>query len=110
MLPSKVMGHVAIEAELSWKRKKKVRMLVDTAATHGVLPADLADRLGVVRSPRKLRVRLADGRTRAVYLGTVLVRLEGREAGDTVLIGPRGVHPLLGVEALEALGLAVEPL
>jgi predicted aspartyl protease len=44
-----------------------------------------------------------------MYLGTVLVRLEGREAGDTVLIGPRGVDPLLGVEALEALGLAVDP-
>jgi predicted aspartyl protease len=52
---------------------------------------------------------LADGRRKAMRLGTVVVRLAGREAGDTVLIGPRGIEPLLGVEALEALGLAVEP-
>jgi clan AA aspartic protease len=103
------MGHMPIEAGLSWKRRKKVRVLADTGATHTMLPADLANRLGVMRSPRKVRVRLADGRTPAMHLGTVLVRLRGREAGDTVLIGPRGVEPLLGVEALEAIGLAVDP-
>jgi predicted aspartyl protease len=74
-----------------------------------VLPADLARHLGITPSPRRPRVRLADGRTRAMHLGTVLVRLLGREAGDTVLIGPRGAEPLLGIEALEALGLSVDP-
>ncbi len=103
------MGHVMVEAELSWKRKLKVRMLVDTGATHTVLPAELATKLGIVRSPKRLRVHLADGRTRAMHFGSVLVRLAGREAGDTVLIGGRGIEPLLGVEALEALGLSVDP-
>lgn len=103
------MGHVFVEAELSWKRKAKVRMLVDTGATHTVLPAELATRLGIPRSPRTVRVQLADRRTRPMRLGTMVVRLMGREAGDTVLIGPRGGEPLLGVEALEALGLAVDP-
>jgi clan AA aspartic protease len=103
------MGHVTVEAELSWRRKRKVRMLVDAGATHTVLPADLARHLGITPSPRRLRVRLADGRTRAMHLGTALVRLLGREAGDTVLIGPRGAEPLLGVEALEALRLSVDP-
>ena len=103
------MGHVFVEADLSWKRKARVRMLVDTGATHTVLPEDLAARLGVAKSPRRLRVQLADGRTRSMHFGTVLLRLAGREAGDTVLIGPRGSEPWLGVEALEALGLAVEP-
>lgn len=103
------MSHVLVDVELSWKRKRRVRMLVDAGATHTVLPAELAAALGVVRSPRKLRVRLADGRSKAMRFGTVLVRLRGREAGDIVLIGPRGIEPLLGVEALEALGLAVDP-
>ncbi len=103
------VGHVFVDADLSWKRKARVRMLVDTGATHTVLPKDLAERLGVAKSPRRLRVQLAHGRTRSMHIGTVLLRLAGREAGDTVLIGPRGSEPLLGVEALEALGLAVEP-
>ena len=31
------------------------------------------------------------------------------EAGDTALIARRGAEPVLGVEALEALGLTVDP-
>jgi clan AA aspartic protease len=103
------VGHVFANAELSWKRAARVRILVDTGATHSVLPADLADRLGVVRSPRPIRVELADGSHRTMRVGTVLVRLLGREAGDTVLIARRGAEPVLGVEALEALGLTVDP-
>ena len=103
------MGHVFVEAELSWKRAARVRVLVDRGATHSVLPSDLADRLGVVRSPRSIRVELADGSHRSMRVGAVLVRLLGREAGDTALIARRGAEPVLGVEALEALGLTVDP-
>src|SRR5207245_2237229 len=75
------MGHVFVEAELSWKRAARVRVLVDTGATHSVLPSDLANRLGVVRSPRSIRVELADGSHRSMRVGAVLVRLLGRDAG-----------------------------
>src|ERR671935_2011946 len=95
MLP---MGHVLVDAELSWKRTARVRLLVDTGATHSVLPSDLADRLGVVRSPRPIRVELADGSHRSMRVGTVIVRLLGREAGDAALIAGRGAEPVLGIE------------
>jgi clan AA aspartic protease len=103
------MGHVFVDAQLSWKRSARVRVLVDTGATHSVLPSDLADRLGVVRSPRPIRVELAGGSHRSMRVGTVLVRLLGREAGDTALIARPGAEAVLGVEALEALGLTVDP-
>ena len=103
------MGHIFTEAELSWKRTARVRVLVDTGATHSVLPSDLADHLGVVRSPRPIRVELADGSHRSMRVGTVIVRLLGREAGDTALVARREAEPVLGVEALEALGLTVDP-
>ena len=103
------MGHVFVDAELSWKRAARVRVLVDTGATHSVLPSDLADRLGVVQSPRRIRAELADGSHRAMCVGTVLVKLLGREAGDTALIARRDAEPVLGVEALESLGLTVDP-
>ena len=67
-------------------------------------------RLGIVPSPRAVRVTLADGSEKDFHLGTVLVRVEQREAGATVLIAPPGSEPLLGVEALEALGLTVDPI
>lgn len=103
------MGHVFVTAELSWVNAEQVRLLVDTGATYTLLPEDLARRLGIAPSPRSVRVTLADGSEKDFQLGTVLVRLEQREAGATVLIAPPGSEPLLGVEALEALGLAVDP-
>jgi clan AA aspartic protease len=103
------MGHVFVDAQMSWTASETVRLLVDTGATYTVVPADLAGRLGVAISPLPMQVGLADGTTRPMHFGTVLVKLEGREAGVTVLIAPAGAEPLLGVEALETLGLAVDP-
>lgn len=84
-------------------------MLVDTGATYMLLPADLADRLGVIGSPRPIRVALAEGRSCELPVATVIIRLLGREAGATALIGPAEAEPLIGVETLEALGLRVDP-
>lgn len=103
------MGQVFADVELEGRRRAQVRMLVDTGATHTLIPSDIADRLGVVPLPRRVRVELADGTRTTMRIGAVIVRLMGREAGDTVLIGRRGVEPILGVEALEALGLTVDP-
>lgn len=103
------MGHVFVDAELSWSGSEAVRFLVDTGATYTVIPSDLATRLGIAISPRSLSVTLADGTSRPMHFATVLMKLEGREAGVTVLIAPVGAEPLLGVEALETLGLAVDP-
>ena len=103
------MGHVVVVAELAGAKRERVRVLVDTGATYSVLPADLAKRLKITEAPRRLKVRLVDGRRKSMRVGTVFVRLLGREAADTALIGPPGIEPLLGVEALEALGLAVDP-
>ena len=105
----RAMGHVFVDAELSWVNAERVRLLVDTGATYTLLPEDLVQRLGITPSPRPVRVTLADGSEEEFHLGTVLVRLEQRDAGATVLIAPRGSEPLLGVEPLEALGLAVDP-
>ncbi len=86
-----------------------VRFLADTGATYTVIPSDVAQRLGIAVSPRPMSVTLADGSSRPMHFGTLLMRLEDREAGVTVLIAPQGAEALLGVEALEALGLAVDP-
>lgn len=103
------MGHVYVDADVSWVNTERVHFLVDTGPTYTLLPEDLAVRLGITRSPRSVRVTLADGSEKDFFLGTALVRLENREAGATVLLAPTGSEPLLGVEALEALGLAVDP-
>jgi clan AA aspartic protease len=103
------VGHVYVTAELSWQGTETVRMLVDTGATYSLLPFDLAERLGMPRSPRPISVVLADGTRCELPFGTARIRLAGREAAATALIGPPDAEPLLGVETLEALGLRVDP-
>lgn len=103
------MGHVFVEAELSGKRRRRVRLLVDTGATFTFLPAGLAKALGVSPSSRSVKIQMVDGSRRLLKYGSVLVKLEGREVPATAIIGPAKSEPVLGVEALEALGLSVDP-
>jgi len=83
-------------------------MLVDTGATYSVVSQALARKLGISRPRRPLTMTLADGRRAKVDAGLVTFRILGREAVMTLLVGDV-VEPILGMEALEILGLAVEP-
>jgi len=69
--------------------EEDLTILVATGATLSLIPPALADRLGVVRLPRRQVIVLADGR-----------RVEAEVRRDELL---------LGVETLETLGLAVDP-
>jgi len=83
-------------------------MLVDTGATYSVIPPRLARALGIKRPRRSVRVRLADGRRIRLGADLAIVQIDGREAPTTILVG-KVDEPILGVEALEALGLVVDP-
>jgi len=86
----------------------KVRMLVDTGATYTIMPPSLGERLGIMKFPRKTKTILADKRVIECEFGTALVQIEDREAPVTVILLDC-LEPLLGAEALEALGLKVNP-
>jgi clan AA aspartic protease len=102
------MGHVYVEATIKAKRRLKARFLVDTGATCSLISPDFAKRLGMEPSRLREKIHLANGKT--VHVPTALgqIRVDGRETVTIFWIGPCD-EPLLGVEALEALGLAVDP-
>jgi len=102
------MGHVYQEVKVTAKKSKTVRMFVDTGATFSVLPPALATEIGVVCLAKPYRVRLAAGHSVKMSPGLAIFRINGRETPSTVLIG-KVDEPILGVETLEALGLAVDP-
>lgn len=102
------MGHVYQNVVLTGERSQTVRMFVDTGATFSVIPPELARQIGVRPAKKLHTVKLADGRTIRMKVGLAFFRINGREAANTVLIG-KVAEPTLGVEALEALGLAVDP-
>ena len=103
------MGHVHQNVTLSANRKsERVRMFVDTGATFSVIPPELAAKIGLVGLKKRLRISLATGMLVTMEAGTAFFKLLGREAPCTVLVGSVE-EPIMGVETLEALGLAVDP-
>ena len=51
---------------------------------------------------------MRDGSRLQLKTATAIIQIDGREAPATVLIG-RMEEPILGVEALEGLGLKIDP-
>ena len=102
------MGHVRQEVGLTAEKSATVRMLVDTGATFSVIPKALAHAIGVKPRGKPYTVSLADGRRVKCASGLVDYRIGKREAPGVILIGDVA-EPLLGVETLEILGLAVDP-
>lgn len=102
------MGHVYQRLKMSAVREEEMTIMVDTGATYSLISPALADRLGVVRLPRRFPVTLADGRQIDAEMGPIRVEIEGR-VGATMAVIAECADPLLGVEALEVLGLAVDP-
>lgn len=102
------MGHVEVEAEvLGAKAAKMVRMLVDTGSAYLILPPSLVEEIGAVRLPFKTKASLANGGELNVETTVVEVEVEKRRVPAIALI-METKEPLLGVEALEAMGFRVD--
>jgi len=84
----------------------KVRALVDSGATFSLLPHGLARRAGLDPAKLNYKVRLANGKAVRVGGDLGLIRIDGREVPATILVGDAD-EPILGVETLETLGLAM---
>jgi predicted aspartyl protease len=86
-------------------RRTKVRGVVDTDATRLVLPAAVAEQLGLTAS-EEVNVRYADGRTEHRSLaGNIHLSYIGRGAVFTAVIEPQRQSALIGAIVLEELDL-----
>jgi len=102
------MARLHQRVKLTGDKTVTVRMLVDTGATFSMISETLARAVGIPRAPRPVKVTLANGQRTKVDAGTAIFTVAGREGAATVYIGDVA-EPILGVETLEALGLAVDP-
>ena len=83
--------------------------LVDTGATDCLVPRKHLEAIGLV--PETQRVyELADGSE--IRLDVTIGRVEfmGEIVGATIIMGGDNVEPLLGVTALESVGIEVDPI
>ena len=84
------------------------RFLVDTGATDSVVPKGRLHAIGL--QPEELRLyELADGTE--VRLGITAARIElmGTFTAGVVIFGEDEVEPILGVTALESIGVEIDP-
>ncbi len=107
------MGVFSVKAVVwnPWDRTKRaeVELLVDTGATYSVLPSSLLKRLDI-EPIRRVRLRLADGRTIEKPLGEIGIEIENIFVSATpVVFGEEGIY-LLGSVTMEQLGVAPDPV
>ena len=81
--------------------------LVDTGASHTMLPRNLLTTLGVVAIER-MAFQLADERMVEYDVGEARIRLDGRERTTLVIFGPDDAEPLLGATTLQLFNMAVD--
>ncbi len=105
------MGTLSVPIRLQGPagRAIETQALVDTGATHTLLPANMLAQLGV-QPIERVQFHLADERTVEYGIGEVRIRLDGRERTTVVVFGPEGATPLLGAITLELFNLAVDPV
>ena len=82
--------------------------LVDTGAIDSMAPASELDRIGVRREGR-MSYELADGTIKEYPYGLVRIEFLGEVTAGRVIFGNPDTEPLLGVTALESVGILVDP-
>ena len=103
------MGHVCVDAVLVGPRgQMELRgVLVGTGATYTMLEEDKLLAVGAL-GPLTANVELGDGRVVEARIYMAKLRIGDREAPILAATFP-GVREVIGVQALEALGLKVNP-
>ncbi len=92
---------------LTRSKRAELNFLVDTGSRYTVIPPAIAERLGI-KPLLRTRVITVDKREVETNIGVAFLAALGREAPVFVAI-LESPEPLLGTEALEALGFSVDP-
>ena len=83
--------------------------LVDTGSVDCMVPANHLREIGI--EPKGKRTyELADGSELVMDIAVAQIEFMGEVVGATVIFGKDNVEPLLGVTALESVGIEVDPL
>src|SRR5580658_1962551 len=90
------------------KRSFELLFLVDTGATDSMAPSDELEKIGI-RQEGKMAYELADGTIREYAFGLVRIEFMGETTAGRVIFAAPGTEPLLGVTALESVGIMVDP-
>ncbi len=99
---------VAIRNPAEPERVWEGLFLVDTGATDCLVPRPNLEAIGL--TPKGSRAyELADGSELRLDITTADIEFMGETTAGAIIYGDPGVEPLLGVTALESVGVEVDP-
>ena len=90
------------------KKKYQSTFLVDSGATDTLAPAAELRKLGM-KPAGKMTYELADGSLEEYQFGLAEISFMGEITAGRVIFGPDDVEPLLGVTALQSVGILIDP-
>ena len=99
---------VTVAAPASPDRSEEIELLVDTGAMLSVIPRPMLERLGI-EAVYTQRAQVFGGAVLERQVGVVLFTCNGATGGVSVLFGEEDDQQVLGVTALEVMGLRVDP-
>jgi predicted aspartyl protease len=102
------VGYIYINLILKGKVSKNVRALVDTGSAYIVLDPKTISETGLLETPFNVELTLADKRKIKAKLYLAEVEAEGRR-GPAFVAELDVPTPIMGVYALETLGLKPNP-
>ena len=82
--------------------------LIDTGAIDSMAPSGELRRAGI-RPVGSKTYELADGTRHEYAFGTAQIEFMGEITAGRIIFGPEGIEPFLGVTALEAAGVSIDP-
>lgn len=103
------LTHAKITVRGETNRFREVELLVDTGSVFTWIRGRVLDELGV-RRRRLRRFRTIDGRMVERWTGVTTIMYESYEGDVEVVFAEDGDAEVLGVTALETLGLEVDPV
>lgn len=82
--------------------------LVDSGATDSLAPASELKRVGI-EPVGKMSYEFADGTLQEYSFGLAQITFMGEITAGRIIFGPDNAEPLLGVTALESVGITIYP-
>lgn len=99
---------VTLKSPGSARGNYEADFLVATGATDSLAPASELTCIGVQPAGR-MTYELADGTLQEYSFGLVKIEFMGEITAGRVIFGPDNAEPILGVTALESVGITVDP-
>lgn len=99
---------VRIDAATAPNGAYEADFLVDTGATDSLVPASELRKIGL-QPVGSTVYQLADGSVHEYEFGLARIQFMGEVTAGRVIFGPDGAEPILGVTALESVGITVDP-